>query len=640
MKAPTLRICVLTLALTAVACGDPVGVKRLTPRDQYRQLQGNALTTDTPSAAAEIVLRRHNLVETYADQPELALETLRAATFSYGPNNGDDLFALAELSHQYAENNGSREYALASALYAYAFLFPTDPTLRPKAIDARYRWAADIYAAGLTRALAAPDGQTLDLKAGTYPLPFGTATIQFDAHETEWSGRTLTDFVPTEQFDIYGLNNRYRQPGIGVPLAAKPVVTEEREGGEFVAKQIRVPATAVLLIDDPRLQVAGDTVNGNLNLYPVDQRDTIEIDGTPVPLEIDRSASLAVSLKEVGFWRQELSNFLGNAIGTRRPARLFAREPYRSGRIPLVFVHGTNSSAARWADMVNDLENDPRIRTRYQFWFFSYDSGNPIAYSAMLLRKALTETVARLDPDGRDPCAHQMVIVGHSQGGLLTKMTVVDSGSVFWDEFSDVPFDEVRMSDSSRELVQESMFVKPLPFVTRVIFISTPHQGSYLTSWSLVPRLAARVISMPRDLVTLSTDLIANPAKRAMKMERLPTALDNMSPGQPFIKALSSLPVAPGVTSHSIIPVLGDEPLEDEVDGVVAYKSAHIEGVESEVVIHHSGHSTQGDPRTVDEVRRILLEHSEKADCGLRPVRVTSPLQPGSTKPGAGPPPK
>ena len=121
-----------------------------------------------------------------------------------------------------------------------------------------------------------------------------------------------------------------------------------------------------------------------------------------------------------------------------------------------------------------------------------------------------------------------------------------------------------------------------------------------------------------------------------MKMQRLPTALDNMSPGQPFIKALASLPVAPGVTAHSIIPVVGDGPLEDEVDGVVAYKSAHIEGVESEVVIHHSGHSTQGDPRTVDEVRRILLEHIETANCGQRPLRVTSPLQPGSTKPGAG----
>ena len=42
--------------------------------------------------------------------------------------------------------------------------------------------------------------------------------------------------------------------------------------------------------------------------------------------------------------------------------------------------------------------------------------------------------------------------------------------------------------------------------------------------------------------------------------------------------------------------------------GTVAYESAHIEGVASEVVVR-SGHSTQGHPETVEEVRRILREH-------------------------------
>jgi len=53
---------------------------------------------------------------------------------------------------------------------------------------------------------------------------------------------------------------------------------------------------------------------------------------------------------------------------------------------------------------------------------------------------------------------------------------------------------------------------------------------------------------------------------------------------------------------------LQDGPLDDRDDGVVKYKSAHIDGVESEVIIEHSGHSTQGNPLTVREVRRILIE--------------------------------
>ena len=83
--------------------------------------------------------------------------------------------------------------------------------------------------------------------------------------------------------------------------------------------------------------------------------------------------------------------------------------------------------------MLNDLENDPRVRERFQFWFFHYATGSPIPYSAMLLRDALTEAVAQLDPEGTDPALHQMVVVGHSQGGLLTKMTAVDPGTRLWD---------------------------------------------------------------------------------------------------------------------------------------------------------------------------------------------------------------
>jgi len=42
---------------------------------------------------------------------------------------------------------------------------------------------------------------------------------------------------------------------------------------------------------------------------------------------------------------------------------------------------------------------------------------------------------------------------------------------------------------------------------------------------------------------------------------------------------------------------------------VVEYQSAHIDGVESELVVH-SGHSAQDHPDTIEEVRRILLEHA------------------------------
>ncbi len=61
--------------------------------------------------------------------------------------------------------------------------------------------------------------------------------------------------------------------------------------------------------------------------------------------------------------------------------------------------------------------------------------------------------------------------------------------------------------------------------------------------------------------------------------------------------------------ANSVIPVQGDGPVEEGDDGVVEYKSAHIDGVESELIVR-SSHSTQAEPQTIEEVRRILYVHA------------------------------
>jgi pimeloyl-ACP methyl ester carboxylesterase len=607
---------VLSLAL-AVACTAPVGVRHISPRAENRELTSNAVNSDAASDASRIVLRRYDLVDTFDEDPTTALARLRAVVTS-GAGGNDELFALAELSYLHAVAARSRPDALAAAIYAYALLFPADPAQRLAAIDPRYRWAFDVYAEGLTEALRDADGRSVVVQAGTHPLPFGTLDVEFDPDELRWGNRTLTDFLPSSEYEVHGLRNRYRQHGLGVPVAAKAVQRDvAAESTDPVAKRLRVPATLVLRLDHPRAQLAGDTLHGRLELHAEIERETVAIDDADVPLEIDRTAAVATTLAETAYWNEELSDFLGSATGVHNDSRLVLLEPYRRGRIPVVFVHGTNSSPGRWADMENDLEADPRIRHAFQFWFFRYDSGNPIAYSAMYLRRALRDAIDRLDPGGRDPCLRHLVVIGHSQGGLLTKMTAIDSGSRFWDNMSKLPFDDVRLSARSRALVEEMLFVKPLPFVDRVVFISTPHHGSYLAGSSIVRRLAARLISMPHDLVAVSADVLAirDPAKHMVELEPFPTSIDNMSPGNPFIKTLAGIPIAPGVHAHSIIPVEGDGPLEDEVDGVVAYPSAHVDGVDSELVVRHSSHSTQSNPRTIDEVRRILLLQAESARC-------------------------
>jgi pimeloyl-ACP methyl ester carboxylesterase len=284
-----------------------------------------------------------------------------------------------------------------------------------------------------------------------------------------------------------------------------------------------------------------------------------------------------------------------------------ATRPHRSGLIPVVFVHGTASSAARWAQLFNELDNDPRILRRYQFWFFSYETGNPIAYSAMLLREALRDTVAQLDPEGTDTALRRMVVIGHSQGGLLTKSMVVDPGDKLWANVSDEPLDDLGLNEKTADLLRRALLFQPMPYVRRVVFIATPHHGSYVAgSW--YAHQFARLIRAPLDITSTLADVATAQRKLKQQIRGAPTAVDNMTPGNPFVRTLSALPIVPGVKAHSIIAVEDMDDIQDGDDGVVKYQSAHIEGVDSELVVH-SPHSCQGHPRTIAEVRRILLLH-------------------------------
>ncbi len=160
--------------------------------------------------------------------------------------------------------------------------------------------------------------------------------------------------------------------------------------------------TVLLRIEDARRQLGQPELRGSLEVYSDATRRTVTIDGREVPLEVEPTAALAWTLSESPNWRFERRGFFsGDLLRQELPTSLTFVEPFRPGRIPVVFVHGTASSIGRWANMLNDLLNDTRVRDRFQFWFFSYATGSPIPFSAMLLRDALTEAVAKLDPTGR-----------------------------------------------------------------------------------------------------------------------------------------------------------------------------------------------------------------------------------------------
>jgi hypothetical protein len=451
--------------LVAGGCATPIGVERLDPQAVHRELTSNVLSTGELSQFTQNVLRQNALEELAEKDAAAALAELHAAVVA-APGS-DALFALAELSFQHAEGGGGQPYFLAAAVYAYAYLFPVGNGDRPSPFDPRFRWAADIYNRALTRGLAAADGKTFEAGGKTFALPFGQIEIAFDEADLLWDGRRMTELVPVAELGIRGLRNRYRQAGLGAPLAASSVPLQAKEGFQ-VGPRVKVPVTALLRITDARSQLAGGRIRADLKLYSMADDVEVAIAGQSVPMEVEPSAALAYTLSGPEIWATELRGFFAGGVLADLPTRLGGIEPYRRDRFPVVFVHGTASSAGRWADMVNDLKSDPRIHDNFQFWFFVYETGNPIPYSALVLRDSLIAAVDDLDPEGDDAALRHMVVIGHSQGGLLTKMTAIDPGSRLYDHLASKPLDELRLSSETRDLLQRSLFVEPLPFVRRI----------------------------------------------------------------------------------------------------------------------------------------------------------------------------
>ena len=374
-----------------------------------------------------------------------------------------------------------------------------------------------------------------------------------------------------------------------------------------MSRNVRVAATALVFFRGGTQQLERDSVEGTLRLFTVDKATTARIGGRSVPLEYEPTAALAFGLTEARLWDFELAGFLSGDFGADQGPSLQMLSPYDPARIPVVFVHGTASSPARWAEMLNHLQHDPAIHASYQFWIFRYNTGNPIPFSAGLLRQSLRDLVAELDPEGDDPNLQQMVVIGHSQGGLLTKLCVVESGGAFWKLISTVPIDELDLQPETRQTLERSLFVSPLPFVHRVIFIATPHRGSFLAERRFA-RLASRFAAVPRELADALTDLLIKEDDRLLlrSLDDMPSSIDNMSPDNGFVRTLVELEISPEVEAHSVIAFLrGQDDVGSAHDGVVSVESARLPGVVSELTVE-SGHSTQSHPLTIGEVSRIL----------------------------------
>lgn len=615
------RLVVLLAALCFLlgACRSPVGVKRLSPARAQSLLTKNVISTGKLSGTTKNLLRLSGLEELWRVDPAAAILRIHEPVMT-GASEGialacSGLVSAAELSFSHAMRSGDAAWFLTSAIYAWAALFPAERGCQISRFDRRLRLAADLYNRGVTLAFVSSAGE-ISARNRVLALPIGTLSIDVDQDDLTFGSRPLASFTSVTDLEVRGLRNRYRRAGIGAPLAAgigpAPAGSEDVDAS-YLPNNIKVAVSAVLLFEDFWDGALRGEYRARLEIAPAAVADSILFEGRDLPLEMEPTAALAFSLTEANPWARELKGFFQGDLSDSGDG-LSTLAPYRGGRIPVVLVHGTASSAARWADLINDLSADPELRRSFQFWFFQYNTGNPILYSSWLLRKAIGEMLDTLDPGRRDPAMSRIVVVGHSQGGLLAKLTAVDAGDAFWSMASEVPPEQAELSPESRRIMEGALLVRPVPEVKRVIYLSTPHRGSYLATLGPA-RWLSRMTKTPANLFNAASDLVTQDeeGRTVRRLDRLSSAVDDMTPGSTFLEMLLGLSVEPPAVANSIISVRGMRPLDRANDGVVAYSSAHVDGVESELIVD-SAHSSQSDPAVISEVRRILFEHLGTAE--------------------------
>lgn len=442
---------------------------------------------------------------------------------------------------------------------------------------------------------------------------------------------TVEDFSLCSDYSVKALMQKNRQPGVGVPLVGF-LAPQETHRILKSPRGLTIPVTLIVGLDESDSHVMEVTLNyldTSLEEKAPEELGFRSAGSGDWPLALDFSTPLACFLNSLP--DRNLISIMLESDHQEENSGLYLIEPYQPGKIPVLFIHGLMSSPDTWVQMINSLKNDPVIRKRYQFWFYSFSSGMPVLATAGNLRQILLAAREELGttPEARENF-DKMVLIGHSMGGLVSRTLLQDNPHYMVETVTQRSWDEITASLSEEEMdvVEKFAVLPPLPFVNRVVFMAVPHRGSEMAQWSLA-RFGSRLVSLPkalREKLPLFARVFEKLNKKKfeelekMRRERgdsdghlSVSGLYDLDPDSLFIRALADSPMKKGLVFHSIIGDQGHADHPGGTDGVVPYYSSHLDNAESEVIVK-SGHSIHRSPAAMRELLRILRLHLRELD--------------------------
>ena len=619
-----LRVC-LVAGLAAIAGCSTARVYRSyhgTPLDRAGTLVGSRI----PGPVTTQVLDRQEIpVSPFGrvwpgSAAERLEETGAARTDSDGP------LALADLRTKQGHRAELLSPKSAPSLYLDAIQASTDylATIATEnqgsaTDDPREQEARRVYNDACLGFLRASAGTWMRLdQAWKDGLAAQGIDVRMKSESPLWDASRFDHFYFASDYRVLGIENPKHGDGLGVPLIAerrKPPFAKPEEPDlveKFTPRGLQAyPATAAVRVERA---ATGEGRIVTVELHDPMRTSMLAFPGASRPLAYDLTTPLA-------FYFTSLPLAQVTQIGLLRPGvlekqtGLYMLHPYESGKIPVVLVHGLWSSPDTWHQALNDLRGDPVLRERYQFWVFFYPTGDPILYSAAKLRESLGSIRQTLDPQRKDQAFDQMVLVGHSMGGLLSRLSVTESGTEFWDAIANRPFSDLQAGPSQRAMLSKVFFFSPDPQVKRVVYIATPHHGSSMSS-ELIGKLGNALIRLPSTFEEIQASLYKQNEPDFFKESRfhLPaTSITQLSPKSPTLTVMNSGPVTAGLPYHSIVAQAVPGPAAAGTDFIVSYESSHVSGAVSETIVEGT-HACLSKPATIAELKRILELHLQETD--------------------------
>lgn len=406
----------------------------------------------------------------------------------------------------------------------------------------------------------------------------------------------LYRFTPANEFNVHGkyVANRITRDGLGAPTVAIGRERDTSNAARFRMPRIYYGVTVVARFKGRTCELAFED--------PL-AVETTRFQGRTVPLAADFTVPIAVMLAQNDPKKLELTRML-MPEKFAETARVVMLQPFDPNKTVVLFIHGLMDSQATWTPMINTLRGDPEFRKHYQVWFYSYPSGYPYPHSAAILRQEL-DAIQR-----KFPLRKGMVLVGHSMGGCISRLLITDPGDKLWTTlFRKQPAD-TPMSDASRKLFSDALLFQHRPEVKRVIFVSAPLKGADMAT-NPFGRIGSSLIRSPLTLLQAGRDALKDATFQSgeLRLRRIPNSIDTLASNNRFVKAINTVPLAPGIPYHTIIGDRGRGDSPHSSDGVVPYWSSHMDGAQSELIVP-SDHGAHQNPQAIAEVRRILLENT------------------------------